>query len=847
VIPGRVLSDRAAAAATLASRQPAVGIARLVNTAFFGLTSGYCLLTYNAFAYRQFLKPRLIVWLTDFVAWHHVWYWLALGITALSMATELRGQRGPARWVGGSYLVVAALAGVALSLEPLMPQVENNWRGLLFAMLALLPLVWLAVYDHVCSRGRVSLSPSSLLRVFRGGLLAGALIWAVHSLWVPWRLDRTGDIVLSGGDVAFGMAVSAIAHLMASTAVALVAVLALGAVKRVSTDARLEYWMLALLAWAAIAAGGYRIVFAPLAFTGALAWFVASSFAGTLVLVWSGVARRLTTSRSAAVFAVDAWLSPLPGIRSPLASAVAFSVLVVLTFATIGALEGADWDFLMQKAWVGFFWAAATSYANGMLPAKAASLTWRSIAAPSIVAAVLFVGEGRLEPRLVEWARATRFVPDFILEGYVSADPSFLLLRDLLRVESADDAAFYRYLRANSTVQDADVQPVSVDFVPSFTASSGAPRPHIFVFVIDSLRRDYLSPYNPRVTFTPSIDRFAKDSVVFERAFTRYGGTGLSVPALWAGGMLFHKQYVTPFTPMNALMKLLDADGYVRVMSMDSVVAQLLPRDGALVELDRQTDIVDYDLCQTLDELQMKMEAGVGQERPIFAYSLPQNLHISRIRFKPAPTDSTYAGFFGQAAAQIQHMDGCFGTFVEALNKDGLYDNSLIVLTADHGDLLGEFRRWGHSYLMAPEIARIPLIVHLPPSLRERFAVDPTGVALSTDITPSLYALLGYHPADLGALFGRSLFHDRSEPIRPPADRPRLLASSYGAVYAVVRDQGRRLYVADGVNNREYTYDLSGTAPLRIGINPNDRAKDRGFIRQQLDELASLYRFAPEP
>ena len=76
--------------------------------------------------------------------------------------------------------------------------------------------------------------------------------------------------------------------------------------------------------------------------------------------------------------------------------------------------------------------------------------------------------------------------------------------------------------------------------------------------LVDSLRRDYLSPYNPKVTFTPATQAFAEESVVFERAFTRYGATGLSVPALWAGGMLLHKQYIKPFAPMNALEKLLD-------------------------------------------------------------------------------------------------------------------------------------------------------------------------------------------------------------------------------------------------------------------------------------------------
>ena len=60
-------------------------------------------------------------------------------------------------------------------------------------------------------------------------------------------------------------------------------------------------------------------------------------------------------------------------------------------------------------------------------------------------------------------------------------------------------------------------------------ALDGAPaalRPHIFVFVIDSLRRDYVSPYNRQVSFTPALERFARESTVFERAFTRYGPPG---------------------------------------------------------------------------------------------------------------------------------------------------------------------------------------------------------------------------------------------------------------------------------------------------------------------------------
>ena len=82
------------------------------------------------------------------------------------------------------------------------------------------------------------------------------------------------------------------------------------------------------------------------------------------------------------------------------------------------------------------------------------------------------------------------------------------------------------------------------------------------MIVIDSLRRDYLSPYNSGVDFTPGVAEFARESIVLENTFTRYGGTGLSEPSIWVGGMILHKQYVTPFRPMNALQKLIESQGY---------------------------------------------------------------------------------------------------------------------------------------------------------------------------------------------------------------------------------------------------------------------------------------------
>lgn len=227
-----------------------------------------------------------------------------------------------------------------------------------------------------------------------------------------------------------------------------------------------------------------------------------------------------------------------------------------------------------------------------------------------------------------------------------------------------------------------------------------------------------------------------------------------------------------------------------------------------------------------------------------FAYQ--QFIKPSHVQSEPVPAGKSYDGFFAPAAAQIERMDACFGEFIHFLKRSRLYDNSVIIVTSDHGDSLGEMLRWSPSYTMFPELSRIPLIVRVPERLRERFVVDARVVSLSTDITPTLYALLGHHAADLGPLYGTSVFVPRD---RYPSRRaePLLIASSYGGVYAVLHDNGSRMYIADGVNGRHYAYGLNGPSPVRTGVTAGTRAEDQQFIRTQLDDIAHAYRFAAEP
>ena len=163
------------------------------------------------------------------------------------------------------------------------------------------------------------------------------------------------------------------------------------------------------------------------------------------------------------------------------------------------------------------------------------------------------------------------------LSRYAAFDASFRTLDDALAEPSPTPRAFYEFLEANANVRPAS-RSRRGRFIWLRPLRAPADRPNLFLFVFDSLRPDYLSPYNPAVTFTPSLGALAADSLVFRRAFTRYGGTGLSVPSNLERNDAAAPQYVLPFAPMNTLLALLEGNGYRVMASLDSVMAQLMPR-----------------------------------------------------------------------------------------------------------------------------------------------------------------------------------------------------------------------------------------------------------------------------
>ena len=112
-----------------------IAAARLANAVFFLMTATYCLLTYSSFAYQNFIRPHLINWLSDFVAFHHVGFWVTLGITALTIDAVNSGYQVviPREAVTGTpdEYVAAVMENTLRLLATIttVEQVEATWRG----------------------------------------------------------------------------------------------------------------------------------------------------------------------------------------------------------------------------------------------------------------------------------------------------------------------------------------------------------------------------------------------------------------------------------------------------------------------------------------------------------------------------------------------------------------------------------------------------------------------------------------------------------------------------------------------------------------------------------------------
>jgi len=150
----------------------------------------------------------------------------------------------------------------------------------------------------------------------------------------------------------------------------------------------------------------------------------------------------------------------------------------------------------------------------------------------------------------------------------------------------------------------------------------------------------------------------------------------------------------------------------------------------------------------------------------------PEAAVLEEPPFSPA-VDGPHRGVAREALvarydAEIAFFDRHLGRFLDHLRQEGLYDDALIVLTADHGEEFDEHGGFGHGHSLYNELLYVPLIVKYPSRLS---SANGRRVSLTrglVDVVPTVREVLDAHwPA--GSFRGRSLLREEGPEGSPPA------------------------------------------------------------------------------
>jgi choline-sulfatase len=176
---------------------------------------------------------------------------------------------------------------------------------------------------------------------------------------------------------------------------------------------------------------------------------------------------------------------------------------------------------------------------------------------------------------------------------------------------------------------------------------------------------------------------------------------------------------------------------------------------------------------------------------------------------------------------EVRYLDEHLGQVFDWLKAEGLYDDALIVLTADHGEEFQEHGGWWHGQTLYQEQIAVPLIVKYPDGARAGTVV--TALARSLDIAPTVLAVAGVPIPE--AMMGRSLLSQTEPPSYTFAEE-----DFEGNVLHALRTPNHKLILTNAGNPRDLPVEALFNLVADPGEQQNLFAADPGRA-QSLREL----------
>lgn len=380
--------------------------------------------------------------------------------------------------------------------------------------------------------------------------------------------------------------------------------------------------------------------------------------------------------------------------------------------------------------------------------------------------------------------------------------------------------------------------------------------PSIVLITLDTVRADHIGCYGYRSAETPALDSLARDGTRFANAYTVVPITLPSHAAILTGTYPMWngvRDFTSPGLPgtVPTLAQILKQWGLSTAAFISSYAL------NSMWGLNRGFDVYDDQMnLGTVSSRDLFLATRAGdattirmldwfdrhRDKPVFVWLHLYDAH-SPYR-SPEPYASRHAALPYDGA--IAFDDAQVGRAMSALRSDGLYDSSLIIVTSDHGESLGEHGEAQHGFFVYNSTLLVPLIVKWPGG-RESGRVVPQPVS-TIDIASTIAQAAGVPASDQHSFQGDSLARWQGQGAASPA-KPALYSESYYARDSFGWHELRALV------DRQYKYieapepelyDVERDAKEHSNIIANHeavagsmRAKLRELERQHTNETAS--------
>lgn len=311
-------------------------------------------------------------------------------------------------------------------------------------------------------------------------------------------------------------------------------------------------------------------------------------------------------------------------------------------------------------------------------------------------------------------------------------------------------------------------------------APPAGPPPDVLLLVVDCLRHDRLSFAGYERPTTPSIDALAAESVYFPHAVSQANWTRPSLPTILSG--LYPSEHgLSDFgtdetgrptgghvvAEETLLAEALSAEGYDTALIGEQY--QLAPRFG----LDQGFDFYHHE-AHTAQNIHRNLFQWLDYDdvgSPFFAY-----LHYLEIHWPYCPPPDLRGTFYesdfdtcgdwrglrdrvrsgeqvlddeekrtlaARHDEELLGLDRRLGQLFGRLKTEGLWDETLIVLTSDHGEEFWEHGAMGHGQSLYQELIGVPLLVKPPASWGAETPRTVESLVEIRQITPTILEAAG--------------------------------------------------------------------------------------------------------